>query len=368
MRGDNVKKRLLSLLIALSLMFAGCIASDLKFIPVDLPLARHSEQAEEMLFALLSQSKTLSGLAPNLLLFGGAKEQDGIFVTENHLIENTKPIAEGVLEQNIKNIEAFLDARNLPAWLMLIPTAVAIKQHELPPLAELYNQKSLINTVYDRLSGRITSVDAYSELFASNDQYIYYRTDSSLTGLGGYCVYRALTARLGITPRSIDQFEVDHLTTDYYGALYARSSFKSIEPDLVTIYRFSRTNRQYKLTHWDNTGLRSYYTLFPRHLEVLFGPQNVVLGGFSPRMDVSVKSPYEESFLIFSDNTVLSYLPFFLAHFGNVTVLDLTRAGENELASLDMDDYDQVMFAFSVDSFINRPVAAGAAALIKSPT
>ena len=362
-----MKKRLFSLLVALSLLFVGCFAADLELLPVDFPLAQHSEQVEEKLFALLSKSKNLAGLAPTLLMFGGAKEQDGIFVTENHLIENTKPITEGILEQNINDIEAFLDARNLPAWLMLIPTAVAIKQHELPPLAELYNQKSLIAGVYERLAGRVTSVDAYSELFASNDQYIYYRTDSSLTGLGGYCVYRALAARLGVTPRGIDQFEVDHLTTDYYGELYTRSSFKSIEPDLVTIYRFSRTNRQYKLTHWNKTGLRSYYTLFPRHLETLQGSQSVVLGGFSPRMDVSVASRYEESFLIFADSTVLSYLPFFLVHFGNVTVLDLTRTGVDELASLNMDDYDQVMFAFSVDSFINRPVAAGAAALIKAP-
>jgi hypothetical protein len=75
------------------------------------------------------------------LLFGGAKEQDGIFVTENQLIEKHQTQqCRSAGKKHCRN-EAFLEARTLPAWLMLIPTAVAIKQHELLPWLSFTTKK-----------------------------------------------------------------------------------------------------------------------------------------------------------------------------------------------------------------------------------
>ncbi|MEG2204965.1 MAG: DHHW family protein, partial [Oscillospiraceae bacterium] len=238
------------------------------------PPARFSELADwadHIVKNRLTQFPALRQLAPAMLLRGGAKEQDGIFITRDYLLENITPGDPAILEANLAGIEHFLDTRNLPAAFLLIPTAVAIKQQEVPAKAQLFNQKALISEVYDRLSGRATTVDVYPTLFAAKDQYTYYRTDSALTGLGGYYVYTSLAARLGVTPRALDQFEVEHLAHPYYGALYERSSYKGVGPDIVTIYSFSKNDRQYKLTHTAPTGIKSYYTLFPRHLEQLSG-------------------------------------------------------------------------------------------------
>ena len=76
-------------------------------------------------------------------------------------------------------------------------------------------------------------------------------------------------------------------------------------------------------------------------------------------------SPYGESLLIFADETVLSYLPFLAIHYGNVTVVNLEQATPEQIASLSLDGYDQVLFAYSVNNILNRPVSA-AAAMVRS--
>lgn len=308
----------------------------------------------------LARVEFLNRLAPSLLLWGGAQEQDGIFITPNYLLENIQPGEAAILEANLSGIELFLEKNNISTAVMLIPTACAIKQQELPARAQIYNQKALIASAYGRLSGRVSTVDVYTELFAAKDQYTYYRTESNLTGLGGYYVYRSLAERLGLTVRPLAQFEVEHLPQDYYGDLYLRSRYKGARPDILTLYRFSRYERQYQLAHVDGGEVKYYYTLFPHHLALFGQPQQVLLGGFGQRMDISVASPYEESLLVFADKTALSYLPFLVVHYGNVTVVDLESNSFEQLSALDVSQYDQVLFAYSVDSFISRPVCAAA--------
>lgn len=366
-------KRVISLLLIASVLLVG--AGSMVYLRVEGRLAppeRFSQLpawADHAVDHLLSGIGPLRELAPSLLLTGGVKEQDGIFITKDYLLENVTPGDPSILESNLAGIEAFLADRNIPAVLMLVPTACAIKQQELPASAQLYNQKALIDSVYARFSGQITTVDLYGPLYAAKEQYTYYRTASNLTGLGGYYVYVSLMGRLGLSYRTLDQFEIEHLREDYYGDLYERSSFKGIDPDIVTIYIYNfqvesdRHYRRYKLTHTLPEGQKSYYTLFPHHLAALEGPDQVILGGFSPRIDVISASPYEESLLILGDKAALSYLPFLMVHYERITLIDLERAAPDELAALNCDEYDQVIFSYSVDSFINRPVSAAAGLL-----
>ncbi|MFV0496758.1 MAG: DHHW family protein [Candidatus Fimivivens sp.] len=305
----------------------------------------------------------LEQLAPAMLLAGGAKEQDGIFITKNYLLENIAAEDATILEENLTGIESFLETHNIPSTFLLIPTACAIKQQEIPSRAQLYNQKDLIAKCYTRLLGKAGTADAYGKLFSAKNQYTYFRTESNLTGLGGYYVYTALAPRMGYMSRALDQFEVEQLPDDYYGTLYQRSSYKGISPDLLTLYRFSRYSRQYQLSQTNNGESKNYYSLFPTHLAQLGRPKSVILGGFGQRIDISVVSPFEESLLIFGDETALSYLPFLVVHYGNITVIDLQNCSDDMLASLVADDYDQVLFAYSVDHFIHEPVAVRARSL-----
>lgn len=343
------------LLFGITTAFAAISNGDMPSSVLDL-----SRWANHAVKLKLSDSHRLKSIAPTLLLSAGAQEQDGIFVTQDYLLENISEPNSEILEHNLFGVERFLEKQNTATAFMLIPTACAIKQQELPASAKIFNQKALISQCYDRLSGQTRTIDAYSKLFAAKEQYTYCRTESNLTGLGGYYVYTAIASRLGITPRALDQFEVENLAEDYYGELYQRSSFKSISPDLITLYRFSRFSRQYQLSITENGESKNYYSLFPTHLASLGKAKSVILGGFGEQMDISVVSPYEESLLILGDETVLSYLPFLVVHYGNITVLDVSHCSAEALEAISVDYYDQVLFAYSVDNFIHKDVCSQA--------
>lgn len=336
------------------LVLAGSAGVFLNSAEVSLPASSEEfgEWTNRIVRDSLKNIDTLEQIAPSLMIMGGAKEQDGIFITENYLLENITVTDSNIWEKNLSGIEHFLDGHNVQTSIVLIPTAVAIKQQEIAVTAELFNQKSFITDCYQRLRGRVSAVDAYSRLFSAADEYTYYRTASNLTGLGGYYVYSAIASRLGLSQRSLEQFEIEHLSDDYYGDLYYRSSYKGIEPDLLTLYRFTQNDRSYRLVNTKDSVPSAYYTLFPTHFSALGEPENVILGGKGEMIDISVISPYDDSMLIFGDETALSYLPFIAIHYGHITVVDLRSISEEQLSSIDPESYDQVLFAYSVKSFI----------------
>jgi len=343
-------------LFGLFCVFSGISSGDYPTSPLEIPA-----WSSRLVQNRLSQNDKLTKIAPSLLLAFGPKERDGIFITDDYLLENISSPNEEILKQNIEGIKKFTEKRNAHTAVVLIPTACAIKQRELPPSVRLFNQKELINQCYNQFSGLASTVDAYSQLFAAENQYTYYRTESLPTGLGGYYIYTALASRLGMNPRSLDQFEMQNLPQDYYGSLYARTNYKGVAPDLLTLYRFSRYSRQYKLSITENGELKSYYTLFPTHLGELGDPKSIIFGGFGERTDISVASPYEDSILIFADETALSYLPFLVVHHGNITIIDLASCTPEQLKEINVENYTRVLFSYSVDNFIHRDVCSAAA-------
>ena len=353
-------KRIISAVLALALPAVFLLPAVALAPASPLELSEWLNKAVDRQFSKIDR---LDNLAPSILLTSGVREYDGIFITDDYLIENITQKDPQISQSNLSGIEAFISAHSVPATVMLIPTACTIKQQNIPSGATIFNQRLLINQVYEQLSGSASTVDAYTELFSAKDQYIYYRTESNLTGLGGYYVYSALASRLALGKRSLDQFELEHLSQDFYGDLYNRSVYKDIRPDIITLYRFSRYNREYMVTHTKNDESKNYYMLFPNHLAVTEDLESVLFGGEGQRIDISVISPYEESLLIFADNTYTSYLPFLLIHYGSVTLINLENSTFEQLNELDINNYDQVLFACSVDSFINRPVFSSASVI-----
>lgn len=299
-------------------------------------------------------------LAPNVMRNIGIDEQDGIFITENYLLENIRQGDPELLEYNISQIQNFVHNNDVRTSFMLIPTAVAIKQQLISSTAPIYNQKALINEVYATLSSSATLIDCYSSLFSAHDQYTYYRTASNLTSLGGYYVYTSIANRLGLDARGLNQFEIEHLATNYYGDLYERCSYKGSPADIVALYEFRQFDRKYKVEHTDGDETKAYYSIFQRHLEHISNPTDVILGGFSPRIDISIVSPFDSSLLIFGDETVISYLPFLMVHYSNITFISLSSLSESEIIDFSGSDYDNVLFAYSVDSFLNDNVCKNA--------
>ena len=304
-------------------------------------------------------AERLKNSSVQLQLLLGKKEHDDLFIGNDILIEDIEQPDANIMERNLQELQAFVEMETYtPISVLYLPTKYAIKQQELPDNAEYFafNQKNFIDKSYAALSGKATTVDAYSTLFANNDKYLYYRTDPNLTGLGAYYVYSALIQRMGMSPLEQDEFDQQHISHNYYGSTFAASSYKDISPDIITLYH--PTNQSSVVVTHHNDYSYTYNELYPKHLMELSGDLSVILGGDSGDITIRSGLKRQRKLLVFGDESILPILPLLSAHYYEIRFIDFEHWNDTVLNELDMEEMDQILLAYSVDSLIHDPYPA----------
>lgn len=290
-------------------------------------------------------------------LMGGAQEFDGIVLAKNGLIQNFSPNQNTALRlENTAQIRYFAENSHIPTYLMILPTACAIYQEQLPPRLALYNQKRFIEETYRSLAGTVTAIDVYSPLYSSRTDYLYYRSDSRPTALGGYIIYKTLARRLGLSP--YQEYTLERFHHTFYGNLYHSWGHGGVRPDIITLYHNQEVNRSYRIYHWDRYEDRTYYGLYPVQATQSGQMYDIILGGHSPRIELYAVGAPRQSLLLLGDETTFSYLPLLAPHYSHITYLDLNLLTRWEIEKLSAAEYDQVLFACGLESYLNTDIFA----------
>ena len=322
-------------------------------------MKEYMEEIEGYLRENFPFADALSNAAVKLRMEAGEMEFDDIFVGNDILIEDIGQPDQELLSRNLKEIQSFVEANsNTPTYVLYLPSKYAIKQQELPDNAQLFalNQKSFIEENYSSLVGQATTVDVYSSLLAAADQYLYYRTDPNLTGLGAYTVYESLVQRMGLEPLGPDRFRQQHVYHSFYGETYQDSRYKDISPDIITLY-YPDNQSAVTVTH-DNDYPYTYNSLYPKQCMELESPLSVLLGGDTGNITIRSGIKRQRSLLVFGDSRFLPVLPLLSAHFSTIRFIDFEYWNDRALEELDGDDYDQVLLAYSVETLIQDPYPA----------
>ncbi len=282
--------------------------------------------------------------------FLGETEFNGIFIGEDTLIEDIGHPDEDVIRKNLYEVKKFAEmSSSTPISVLYLPTKYAIKQQELPDYAEYFafNQKDFIEENYGALSGKATTVDVYSTLLANSDKYLYYRSAPDLTGLGAYYVYSALIQRLGQTPLEQSDFHQQHVSHDFYGETYENSPYKDISPDIITLYH-PNNQSAVSVTHYGDYKY-TYNSLYPEHKTDL----DIILGGDTGDITIESGLKRKRSLLVFGDSSIMPVLPLLSAHYSHIRFIDFEHWNDTVLEGLNVEDYDQMLLAYSVDSMIH---------------
>lgn len=299
--------------------------------------------------------------ALELRYLGGQREFGGLFVYDGGLMENFQPVDQFLYSnENIRVINEVASAGVL-TYVMLLPTACAVLQHHTPRFAPLYDQKRFIESTYRTLAGSATTIDAYPVLFANSDQSVFYRTDRNPTAYGGYLIYQTAAARMNLRPRPLQAFSTKYAEHGYLGDLAAGWQLGGVKPDILSLYLLQTPSKAYTVTHFSAEGNRVYHTLYPEQFLSLGEPYRAYLGGISPHMEIAAKGgDTSGKLLVFGDRTAAAYLPFFATHYERITFLDLKGLQAEEVERIRIGEYDQVLFAYSLDTFMNGSVCEGA--------
>lgn len=303
----------------------------------------------------------LSGLAWNLRFHTGAKEIDGYFVTDEDVIKNVGVPVRKLVNNNNKTILEFAQRVNLPSCIMLLPTASAIKQQELPAFATPYNQKTFIEGVYQSFGGEIFTVDTYPVLFASQEQSLYYNSEDALTPLGGYYAYTALAQKLRISANPMSRYTIEYAMHGYEGSLCERFPYAPVKSDVISLYHYrnDKISRTYKLRRTQGDEVFYLNDLYDRSRLETEAPLDVYFGGMGDILDIAVLSgsgkpaPSQTKLLILGDETAKSYVPFLAPQYGEIKLVNAVTATEEQISEIDLMYYDQVLFAFSTDTYMH---------------
>lgn len=317
-------------------------------------IEEYLKQVESFFAENLPFSDALQSLSVDLQMMGGETQYNDIFIGNDILVENIGYPNEQVTAKNMETLLSFLNRTKISTNFMLIPTKCAIKQNEIDKDAPLFNQKSFIEETYNQILGKATAVNVYPVLFSNMNQYIYYRTDPNLTSLGAYYVYSVLLERLGVyhNQRMQEDFMIQHVSNHFQGKTYDRLRYKNITPDVISIYQYQRNGRVYTVTH-DKDYEYTYNTLYPTQLLELGYELDVFLGGDSGDVTVRSNSKSGQSLLIVGDESILPVIPFLMAHYNLIRYVDLSKWQADEIEEIELEDYKQMLIAYSVDTFIH---------------
>ena len=233
---------------------------------------------------------------------------------------------------------------------MIVPTANVIMQNQLPDYAEIWDQNEYIDSLYTTLVTSSVVVPTYDTLFVNNNKYIFYRTSDNLTPLGGYYLYKNLSQKLGFYPQELDHFNIEYYATNYYGELFSTTGYRDVKGDNIPFYRNAFYDRSIVMTVYDNNGNSATYN----DIFVKSTSNDLSLcypGGTFPVTNIENRTLKSNKILIVSDKTSKSVSSFLVDNYEMITIVNPFSNTNNFEAVLDIDEYDQILFMFTVETF-----------------
>ncbi|WP_432651507.1 DHHW family protein [Huintestinicola sp.] len=239
---------------------------------------------------------------------------------------------------------------------IVVPTSV---EFYLPKKFQKYSssEKDAIEHIYNSYTADVIPVDAYSEIAAHTDEYIYLRTDHHWSHRGAYYAYAALVKAMGETPKDIDKdYEVREID-GYVGSLYGYTNDPILKnsPELFTYYK---PKSNYKTYYYD------YDTLKPKGEGTLFYDNvspgyayGVFIGSDAIHTQIVTENNTGRKVCVFKESYGNAFVPYLVDSFDEIYVIDIRYFGRNAVEYMKEKGITDVIF-------INNAFAANTSSLI----
>ena len=281
----------------------------------------------------------------------GKQEINGVYTVDDHMIQVfTEYDAEDV-QNSINAMNLFAENHpELPCSIMLAPTAQEFFQNKMPSYNGYLSQKSFIEDVYEQMEG-FTTIDSLSFMSEHKDDYLFYRTDHHWTSLGSYYAYCAAAKTLGYSAYSLNDFNIETVSSDFRGTLYSKTLDNGVTPDSIDYYHLK--NDAPKITMTVNTGTEKkvYDSLYVRDYLDVKDKYSSFTGSNQPIIEIDTNIENGKKLLIVKDSYAHSLVPFLANHYEKITMVDMRYINGDLNYFIDMDEYTQALFMFNAVSF-----------------
>lgn len=325
-------------------------------VPVSDEQLSPTQTVDEYLLAGFPLKDSWQGLRTGLLLAAGRNEIDGSFFIDGAVIKPVSGISDDAADAFVSSVNTFASENSgVSVCAMIVPSASGVYSADIPSVGSGFDQKRYIEDLYLSLDRSVAALDAFSTLYSSRENYIFMRTDNSLTSNGAFGVYYSTARKMGLNPRSLSEYDTEHAMTNFYGSLCDELSVRSqVRPDSIELF-VPKNGTVVKSAECINSRVSdSYSSVFDRNALLTESPLDVfVYGSRYERVDIRTINTESPRLLIIKTRETNPVIPFFVTHYSRVTVIDIEKASLPLSAYAYVGDYDQVLFMVGISSFEN---------------
>ena len=284
----------------------------------------------------------------------GKKERNDVYILNDRLVQRFDPPDEKITAKSIDAINKFAEETDIPVFMMLVPTAGEIYSDDLPANAPMASEKEFIDSVYRKLSDRISVLDAYTTMKLNQSEYIYYRNDHHWTTHGAYLAYYTAGRKMGYTPFEMSSCDIEHASSEFKGSLYSHALYDGIDADTVDYYHcHGGAVFTGEYVYNSPSGEPEFYSEI-YHREYLEKKDKYLsfTGANAPVVTFTSENSGGR-LLIFKDSYANCYVPLLMQNYSKVTMIDLryVQISWKDFPDTDLSEYDQVLFLYNALTF-----------------
>lgn len=249
---------------------------------------------------------------------------------------------------------------------MVVPTSV---EFYLPKKFNRYSssEKDAIDHIYGSYTADVIPVDAYSEIAAHTDEYIYLRTDHHWSQRGAYYGYSALVKAMGETPPSIDSDYTVKTKEGFVGSLYSYTNDATLKnsPEIFTYY-MPKTEYTTYYYAYDTLASKGASSLF---YELAEGSNcyGMFVGGDAIHSKTVTKNNTGRKICVFKESYGNALIPFLVDSFDEIYVIDIRYFGRNAVSYIKENGITDVLFINNIFAANTDKLIAGIEALYNNP-
>ncbi len=277
----------------------------------------------------------------------GKRENNGVYIGKNALFEKLAQPESKKVDANIDAINYFAEQTRIPTKIMLVPSASEIQKDRLPAYSDTWSQKEFIDSVYEKTTAEGVSV--YEALLEHKDEYIYYRTDHHWTTYGSYLAYVEYCKELGLTPV---EYSAQTVSDSFNGTLYSKSGVRFMKSDVIESFNIGY-NTSLDIMELPGNVETNDSIYFSEKLDIK-DKYTYFLGDNKPVVTARADNGIDKKLLVFKDSYSHCMAPMLLEHYGEITFIDIRYVKQSLDKYIDISEYDEALFLYSVDGFANQ--------------
>lgn len=282
-------------------------------------------------------------------LLSGKREINEVYFADDRLIDKPTLPDDKSCAASAEVFNHIASYAKGKTYALFLPTAAYIQSDKLPEYAPKEDQSAIISKLQARLSGNITVLDAITPLTSVKNSKIYYNTDPRITGYGAFTVYNYNMKSMGFQPATLNEFNIEYGTRDFYGELYDRTSYSKVSPDRVELYHYNTQNFPVKVYDVSADGMTERDGIYDRSLLQTEKSDLALFGKEADYKRVISETRGNKKLLVFADENFAPFVQFFALHYGQIDVIDINYV-DKDTVEIVPSEYDDILFCLSIET------------------